>query len=42
VLEIPHGDGARLNHRDANLVLLHGHCHDEIHVRFGNDGRSLS
>jgi RNA-directed DNA polymerase len=31
VVEIHHWDGNRMNNRYANLVLLHGHCHDEIH-----------
>jgi RNA-directed DNA polymerase len=31
VIEVHHWDGDRLNNRYANLVLLHGHCHDEIH-----------
>ena len=30
-IEVHHWDGNRLNNRYANLVLLHGHCHDEIH-----------
>jgi RNA-directed DNA polymerase len=31
VIEVHHWDSDRLNNRYANLVLLHGHCHDEIH-----------
>ena len=31
VVEVHHGDGDRTNNRYANLALLHGHCHDEIH-----------
>jgi RNA-directed DNA polymerase len=31
VMEVHHWDGDRTNNRYANLVLLHGHCHDEIH-----------
>jgi len=31
VVEAHHWDGNRHNNRYANLVLLHGHCHDEIH-----------
>jgi RNA-directed DNA polymerase len=31
VVEIHHWDGDRTNNRYSNLVLLHGHCHDEIH-----------
>ena len=33
VVEVHHWDGNRHNNRYAyaNLVLLHGHCHDEIH-----------
>lgn len=30
VIEMHHWDGNRMNNRYANLVLLHGHCHDEI------------
>ena len=33
VIEMHHWDGNRMNNRYANLVLLHGHCHDEIHGR---------
>jgi 5-methylcytosine-specific restriction endonuclease McrA len=33
VIEMHHWDGDRLNNRYANLGLLHGHCHDEIHGR---------
>jgi RNA-directed DNA polymerase len=33
VIETHHWDGDRLNNRHANLGLLHGHCHDEIHGR---------
>jgi len=31
VIEVHHWDGNRTNNRYRNLVLLHGHCHDEIH-----------
>jgi RNA-directed DNA polymerase len=31
VLEIHHQDGNRKNNRHTNLVLLHGHCHDQTH-----------
>ena len=31
VIEVHHWDGDRLNNRYVNLVLLHGHCHDELH-----------
>jgi RNA-directed DNA polymerase len=31
VIEVHHWDRDRLNNRYVNLVLLHGHCHDEIH-----------
>jgi RNA-directed DNA polymerase len=31
VVEKHHWDGNRTNNRYSNLVLLHGHCHDEIH-----------
>jgi RNA-directed DNA polymerase len=31
VMEVHHWDGNRTNNRYRNLVLLHGHCHDEIH-----------
>ncbi len=33
VIETHHWDGNRMNNWYANLVLLHGHCHDEIHGR---------
>jgi RNA-directed DNA polymerase len=33
VEEVHHRDGDRTNNRYANLALLHGHCHDEIHGR---------
>jgi RNA-directed DNA polymerase len=33
VIEVHHWDGNRTNNRYRNLVLLHGHCHDEIHGR---------
>jgi len=33
VIEVHHWDRDRLNNRYANLVMLHGHCHDEIHGR---------
>ena len=29
VIEVHHRDGNRENHRYTNLVLLHGHCHDQ-------------
>ncbi len=31
VIEMHLWDGNRMNNRYANMVLLHGHCHDEIH-----------
>jgi hypothetical protein len=31
VIEVHHWDRDRLNNRCVNLVLLHGHCHDDIH-----------
>ena len=31
VVEIHHWDGNRTNNRYANLGLLHGHCHDQLH-----------
>jgi len=31
IVEVHHRDGNRTNNRYANLALLHGHCHDEIH-----------
>jgi RNA-directed DNA polymerase len=31
VIEVHHWDGNRTNNRYSNLVLLHGHCHDDIH-----------
>jgi RNA-directed DNA polymerase len=33
VIEVHHWDSDRLNNRYTNLVVLHGHCHDEIHGR---------
>jgi len=32
VLEVHHRDRNRSNNTDANLALLHGHCHDLIHA----------
>ena len=32
-MEVHHWDGDRKNNRYANLTLLHGHCHDEVHGR---------
>jgi RNA-directed DNA polymerase len=31
VLEVHHQDGHHNNHRPANQVLLHAHCHDAAH-----------
>jgi RNA-directed DNA polymerase len=31
ITEVHHWDGDRTNNRYANLVLLHGHCHDQAH-----------
>jgi RNA-directed DNA polymerase len=31
VIEQHHRDGNHTNHRLANRVLLHGHCHDQLH-----------
>ena len=31
VIEKHHWDGNPMNNRYSNLVMLHGHCHDEIH-----------
>jgi RNA-directed DNA polymerase len=31
IVEVHHQDGELTNNRYANLALLHGHCHDEIH-----------
>ncbi|MFZ5819521.1 MAG: group II intron reverse transcriptase/maturase [Chloroflexota bacterium] len=31
LLETHHRDGDHKNNTTANLVLLHGHCHDEVH-----------
>jgi len=31
VVEIHHMDGNHKNNRIANLALIHGHCHDEVH-----------
>jgi len=33
IVEMHHRDENRSNNRYANLELLHGHCHDEIHGR---------
>lgn len=33
VIEVHHWDGNRTHNRYRNLLLLHGHCHDEIHGR---------
>jgi RNA-directed DNA polymerase len=30
-MEVHHWDGDRKNNRYANLALLHGHCHDQLH-----------
>jgi len=31
IVEVHHRDGNRSNNRYANLELLHGHCHDQLH-----------
>jgi RNA-directed DNA polymerase len=31
LLEVHHRDGNRTNNRYANLMLLHGHCHNQVH-----------
>ncbi|MGV2830353.1 HNH endonuclease [Myxosarcina sp. GI1(2024)] len=31
LLEVHHLDGDRQNHRKNNLILLHQHCHDQVH-----------
>ncbi len=31
VIEVHHQDGNRQNNQSTNLVLLHGHCHDQSH-----------
>ncbi len=31
IVEVHHWDGDRSNNRYADLGLLHGHCHDQIH-----------
>jgi len=31
VMEVHHQDGNRKNNRYTNLMLLHGHCHDQAH-----------
>jgi len=31
LLEVHHRDGNHHDNTPANLVLLHGHCHDEVH-----------
>jgi RNA-directed DNA polymerase len=33
VMETHHRDGDRRNNRYANLVLLHAHCHDQLHSK---------
>lgn len=37
VMEVHHRDGDRKNNWYANLVLLHAHCHDQIHGESAND-----
>ncbi len=37
VIEVHHQDGNRKNNRHTNLVLLHGHCHDQTHAGSTND-----
>jgi len=34
VMEVHHQDGNRNNNRYTNLVLLHGHCHDQVHGKW--------
>ena len=34
ILEVHHQDGNRNDNRYANLVLLHGHCHDPVHGKW--------
>jgi len=36
-LEVHHQDGDRTNNQYANLVLLHLHCHDQVHGQSAND-----
>jgi RNA-directed DNA polymerase len=36
-LEVHHRDGDRTNNQYANLVLLHLHCHDQVHGPSAND-----
>lgn len=31
LLEVHHRNGNHHDNAPANLVLLHGHCHDEVH-----------
>jgi len=31
VVEVHHVDGNHRNNRIANIALIHGHCHDEVH-----------
>jgi len=31
MVEVHHMDGNHKNNRIANLALIHGHCHDEVH-----------
>lgn len=33
VIEVHHIDGKRNNNKAENLLLLHGHCHDQLHGR---------
>jgi RNA-directed DNA polymerase len=33
VMEVHHIDGKRNNNKAENLLLLHGHCHDQLHGR---------
>ncbi len=37
VMEVHHRDGDRRNNWYNNLVLLHAHCHDQIHGESAND-----
>jgi len=36
VVEVHHMDGNHKNNRIANLALIHGHCHDEVHGSMRN------
>jgi len=37
MVEVHHMDGNHKNNKIANLALIHGHCHDEVHGRSMRD-----